>query len=168
MNLLKNIHNKYKMNIYIENYSEKSFVLRGETQNFKDDIKKIGGKWTTGFTDKKTGEKFAAWLFFINKKSEVEKWINENKSEDIKNISSDVKKIYKDLKKSEDKDDYKNDYKDDYKNNYKNDYKDILNRLLKIENSICEIYKELKNNKKSIEDYEDDLCDSNYKHKRLI
>ena len=136
------------MNIYIENYSEKSFVLKGETQNFKDDIKKIGGKWTTGFTDKKTGEKFAAWLFFINKKSEVEKWINGNKSEDIKNICSDVKK-------SEDK----------------NDYKDILNRLLKIENSICEIYKELKkNNKKSsIEDYEeDDLCDDNYKHKRLI
>lgn len=145
------------MNIYIENYSEKSFVLKGETQNFKDDIKKIGGKWTTGFTDKKTGEKFAAWLFFINKKSEVEKWINGNKSEDIKNICSDVKKLCSDVKKSEDKND-------------KNDYKDILNRLLKIENSICEIYKELKkNNKKSIEDYEeDDLCDDNYKHKRLI
>ena len=141
-------------NIYIENYSEKSFVLRGETQDLKEEIKKLGGKWSIGFTDKKNGEKFAAWLFFMNKKSDIEKWLNELKKSDNKS----------EVKKSDNKSE------------------DILSRLLKIENAINYIYKKLEiiENQKSIkkscddnqkscnDDDDDDICITNYKHKRLI
>jgi hypothetical protein len=34
--------------IYIEDYSEKSFVVRGETQQVKDKLKIMGGKWSSG------------------------------------------------------------------------------------------------------------------------
>ena len=140
-------------NIYIENYSEKSFVLRGETQDLKEDIKKLGGKWSIGFTDKKNGEKFSAWLFFINKKPEIEKWLNDFKKSDNKsdNNKSEVKKSDN---KSEDL--------------------NILSRLLKIENAINDIYKKIeklenqKSIKKSCDDFDDDICTTNYKHKRLI
>lgn len=130
-------------NIYIENYSEKSFVLRGDTQDLKEEIKKLGGKWSIGFTCKKNGEKFAAWLFFMNKKPEIEKWLNELKKSDNK---SEVKKSDNN---SED-------------------------RLLKIENAINDIYIRLekienqKSIKKSCDDFDDDICITNYKHKRLI
>jgi hypothetical protein len=147
-------------NIYIENYSEKSFVLRGDTQDLKEEIKKLGGKWSIGFTCKKNGEKFAAWLFFINKKPEIEKWLNDLKKSDNKS----------ELKKSDNKSE------------------DILNRLLKIENSINDIYirlekienqksikkscddnqKSCDDNQKYCDDFDDDICITNYKHKRLI
>ena len=136
-------------NIYIENYSEKSFVLRGDTQDLKEEIKKLGGKWSIGFTDKKNGEKFSAWLFFMNKKPDIEKWLNELKKSDNKS----------ELKKSDNKSE------------------DILSRLLKIENSINDIYIRLEkiDNQKSIkksfdDDFDDfdDICITNYKHKRLI
>jgi len=35
-------------NITVEPYSEKSFVLRGNTKEHKDKIKELGGKWNSG------------------------------------------------------------------------------------------------------------------------
>ncbi len=63
------------MSIYIEEYSTKSFVVRGETLNVKEALKTLGGKWNSNLTDKKTDEKFGAWLFWTDKKKEVEDWL---------------------------------------------------------------------------------------------
>ena len=62
-------------NIYIQEYSGKSFVVRGDTQKYKETLKNLGGKWGSNFTDKNTGEKFGAWLFWSSKKEEIENWI---------------------------------------------------------------------------------------------
>ena len=62
--------------VYIQEYSAKSFVVRGDTQPHKEALKNLGGKWGNSFTDKESGEKFGAWLFWTAKKPEVEKWIN--------------------------------------------------------------------------------------------
>lgn len=62
--------------VYIQEYSAKSFVVRGDTQQHKEALKNLGGKWGSSFTDKESGEKFGAWLFWTAKKPEVEKWIN--------------------------------------------------------------------------------------------
>ena len=66
-------------NVYIEEYSPKSFVVRGDTQPIKDQLKSLGGKWSSGFTDKETGEKFGAWLFWTAKKEEVEQFLTNKK-----------------------------------------------------------------------------------------
>ena len=148
-------------NIYIENYSEKSFVLRGDTQDLKEEIKKLGGKWSIGFTCKKNGEKFAAWLFFMNKKPEIEKWLNELKKSDNKS----------EVKKSDNKSEVK---KSDNNSEVKKSDNNSEDRLLKIENAINDIYIRLekienqKSIKKSCDDFDDDICITNYKHKRLI
>lgn len=63
--------------VYIQEYSAKSFVVRGDTQPHKESLKNLGGKWGNNFTDKETGEKFGAWLFWTAKKPELEKWIND-------------------------------------------------------------------------------------------
>lgn len=63
--------------VYIQEYSSKSFVVRGDTQSHKESLKNLGGKWGNNFTDKETGEKFGAWLFWTAKKTELEKWIND-------------------------------------------------------------------------------------------
>ena len=62
--------------VYIQEYSAKSFVVRGDTQPHKEALKNLGGKWGNSFTDKESGEKFGAWLFWAAKKPELEKWIS--------------------------------------------------------------------------------------------
>lgn len=60
----------------ISNYSEKSFVVRGDdTKEHKDTLKNMGGKWNSGLTDKETGEKFGAWIFWSDKRQVVEQWL---------------------------------------------------------------------------------------------
>lgn len=61
--------------IFIETYSAKSFVVRGDTTPFKDNLKDMGGKWNSKLTDKKTNEKFGAWLFWSDKRDELTKWV---------------------------------------------------------------------------------------------
>ena len=63
------------LNAYIEEYSPKSFVVRGNTMQIKDNLKSMGGKWTNGLTDKESGEKFGAWLFWNAKKPEIEQFL---------------------------------------------------------------------------------------------
>jgi hypothetical protein len=63
--------------VYIQEYTAKSFVVRGDTQPHKESLKNLGGKWGNNFTDKETGEKFGAWVFWTAKKPELEKWIND-------------------------------------------------------------------------------------------
>ena len=72
-------NNSNNSSVYIEEYSPKSFVVRGDTQPIKDQLKSLGGKWSSGFTDKETGEKFGAWLFWTAKKEEVEQFLTNKK-----------------------------------------------------------------------------------------
>lgn len=61
--------------MFIEKYTEKSFVVRGDTTPYKDILKDMGGKWNSRLTDKDNQEKFGAWLFWTSKRDEVEKWL---------------------------------------------------------------------------------------------
>lgn len=61
--------------IFIEEYSPKSFVVRGDTREHKESLKSLGGKWNSGLTDKKSGDKFGAWLFWNEKQQEIKSWI---------------------------------------------------------------------------------------------
>lgn len=62
-------------NIYSQKYTEKSIVVRGETKEFKESLKSLGGKWNSKLTDKSTQETFGGWIFPLSKTSEVEKWM---------------------------------------------------------------------------------------------
>lgn len=55
-------------NITITDYSEKSFVVRGDSQPHKDALKNLGGKWNTRLRDE------PGWIFPMTKKAEVQKW----------------------------------------------------------------------------------------------
>jgi len=57
--------------INIENYSDKSFVVRGkDTIKFKDTLKEFGGKWNSML---KNG---GGWIFSNSHKEKIEKFIN--------------------------------------------------------------------------------------------
>ena len=64
--------------IYIEEYSAKSFIVRGDTRIYKESLKRMGGKWNSRLTDKKTGNKFGAWLFWSDKREEIQNWIDND------------------------------------------------------------------------------------------
>ena len=79
--IIKNIYKKYKnmsRNISIEEYTAKSFVVRGETQPYKESLKAMSGKWNSSLTDRNNGEKFGAWLFWSDKRSEVTNWLKKD------------------------------------------------------------------------------------------
>lgn len=56
--------------ITITDYSEKSFVVRGETRQHKETIKALGGKWNSNLKDG------SGWIFPVSKKAAVKEWIN--------------------------------------------------------------------------------------------
>jgi hypothetical protein len=63
--------------VFIEDYTQKSFVVRGDTKEYKESLKTMGGKWNSGLSDKHTGDKFGAWLFWSDKRKEIESWIEK-------------------------------------------------------------------------------------------
>ena len=65
--------------ITVENYSDKSFVVRGDTFGAKDKLAELGGKWNKFLTDKSTETKFGGWVFSNNKRVIVEEFLNPNK-----------------------------------------------------------------------------------------
>jgi hypothetical protein len=68
--------------IHIQNYTEKSFVVLGDTKPHKDNIKKLGGKWNSRLRDNKMG-----WIFPMSKKESVEEYISDfHKTGEIKQI----------------------------------------------------------------------------------
>ena len=72
-----------KNDIYIEDYTDKSFVLLGNTRQYKEDIKKMGGKFNQNLRDNKIG-----WIFPMGKKSEVEDYIQNDKINSSSNSNS--------------------------------------------------------------------------------
>jgi hypothetical protein len=63
--------------VYTEIYTEKSFVVRGDTKSHKESLKLLKGKWNASLTDKSSGERFGGWIYPIGKKESVDKWIEE-------------------------------------------------------------------------------------------
>lgn len=55
--------------IFIEDYSDKSFVVRGETKEHKDALKTLGGKWNANL--KGSG----GWIFSKARKEDVERYL---------------------------------------------------------------------------------------------
>jgi len=88
-----------QLSVYIEDYSPKSFVVRGDTQQYKDTLKNMGGKWGSSFTDKNSGEKFGAWLFWSAKRTELEEWVKNGMNTVTKKI---VENTIKNTNKSSD------------------------------------------------------------------
>lgn len=58
------------MNLSI--YSDKSFVITGNTKEHKDTLKDLGGKWNSKLT---CG---SGWIFSLTKKKELEEWLQKN------------------------------------------------------------------------------------------
>lgn len=56
-----------KPNVSITQYSEKSFVVKGDTRPIKEDLKKLGGLWF---------KKECGWLFSNKKREAVEAYLN--------------------------------------------------------------------------------------------
>jgi hypothetical protein len=63
------------MSVNIETYSDKSFVVRGDTREHKESLKAMGGKWNSRLTEKSSGEMFGAWIFWSDKRDLVKSWI---------------------------------------------------------------------------------------------
>ena len=57
------------MNLSI--YSDKSFVINGNTKEHKDTLKELGGKWNSKLT---CG---SGWIFSLSKKKEIEEWLEK-------------------------------------------------------------------------------------------
>jgi hypothetical protein len=52
----------------VEDYSEKAFVVRGDSKTHKDSLTALGGKWNDRLRDG------AGWIFPMTKKPDVLKW----------------------------------------------------------------------------------------------
>lgn len=105
--------------IYIENYTEKSFVVLGDTRPHKENIKKFGGKWNSRLRDNKMG-----WIFPMSKRDSVEKYINTfKKTGNIPEIKESQTKMFSMSQK---------------------DLENILKRLEKLEQEVICLRQEVK------------------------
>ena len=69
----------------IEQYTEKSIVVRGNTQPYLDKLKELGGKWNNAL---KGG---AGWIFHISKKSIIDDLNNQIDSGSVKSVPYEKK-----------------------------------------------------------------------------
>jgi hypothetical protein len=64
------------MSICMQEYKSNTYVVRGETKQYMDQLKTFGGKWNSNLTDATTGEKFGAWIFFDkSQKNIISEWV---------------------------------------------------------------------------------------------
>jgi hypothetical protein len=61
--------------IQVINYTDKSIAVIGDSKKYKEEFKKINGRWNKFLTDKE-GNKMAGWIFSMKKKEEVLKILN--------------------------------------------------------------------------------------------
>lgn len=69
----------------IVEYTEKSFVVCGNTKEYKEELKELGGKWNLNL---KVGP---GWIFSNNNRDKVTTWISNINN--IKNITNSAKNI---------------------------------------------------------------------------
>ena len=62
--------------VRILNYSEKAFVVIGDTKKHITTMNKMGGKWNISLTYKETGAKFMGWVFSNRQRDKVSMWID--------------------------------------------------------------------------------------------
>lgn len=60
-----------KPSVYIEKYSDRSFVVRGETKDIKDDMKALGGKYNRNL------EGGVGWIFSLKALDKVEAYLKK-------------------------------------------------------------------------------------------
>ena len=77
-------------NLLIQEYSDKTFVVRGDTKPYKDILKNMGGKWNSRLSEKDSEDKFGAWLFFNSKRSEVDEWFSKGCINDTSSVSNKI------------------------------------------------------------------------------
>jgi hypothetical protein len=65
-----------KTGITLVKYTERSFVVRGDTHPYKNDLKSLGGKWNSRLTDPETSEQFGAWVYPNTKTEDVQSWMS--------------------------------------------------------------------------------------------
>lgn len=82
----------------LSNYSDKSFVISGNTKEYKEELKEMGGKWNSKLT---CG---SGWIFSLTKKKELEDWLEKKNQEGGVGTTTAVAPIPKvvTLKKNED------------------------------------------------------------------
>jgi hypothetical protein len=59
------------VDLILEEYSSLSLVVYGNTKDYKEDLKKLGGKYNPNL------KKGAGWIFSKKFESEIRKWIEE-------------------------------------------------------------------------------------------
>ena len=72
------------MSIKIEQYTEKSIVVCGDTKDYKETLKTLGGKWNARLKTN-SGETFCGWIYPKDKLPTLNKWLS--------NISTSTKKV---------------------------------------------------------------------------
>lgn len=73
--------------ITIQKYSEYSIVVRGDTKEYKEEFKKLGGKWNRNLKDG------AGWVFIKSKEEELRNLIQSDGYNENKQGSSENKQI---------------------------------------------------------------------------
>lgn len=58
-------------------YTEKSFVVIGDTKNVKDKLKELGGRYNPNLTHPETKEKLSAWIFSKKQKEKIQTFIRD-------------------------------------------------------------------------------------------
>lgn len=146
-----------KRDLILEDYSEKSFVIKGNTQPYKEELKLLGGKWNSRLS--KNDEIFGAWIYPSTKKNDLLSWLSNEK--DVKTITSNYKYTLYD--------------NDNNSNNGNNDK--LYLEISKLSKKIDELYKlvlDIKNNDNSViieeddEDDEEEIVKYNKSHKKLL
>ena len=76
--------------LYINDYSPKSFVMRGDTKSYKETLKKLGGKYNSRLKDENSPTGVSpGWIFPKTKKEDVEQFLEKgqiSEEEEVKII----------------------------------------------------------------------------------
>jgi hypothetical protein len=106
----------------LSNYSDKSFVITGNTKEYKEELKEMGGKWNSKLT---CG---SGWIFSLTKKNELEAWLAKKTSSEQPKAPPQLPPPQKQIEKIQN-----------------NDYEDLLNDFVKY------LEPEYKNKKKLVD-----------------
>jgi len=106
----------------LSNYSDKSFVITGNTKEYKEELKEMGGKWNSKLT---CG---SGWIFSLTKKNELEAWLAKKTSLETQPKAPPPQPQQKQIEKMQN-----------------NDYEDLLNDFVKY------LEPEYKNKKKLVD-----------------
>ena len=86
----------------IQTYSDKSFVVLGDTKPYRNELYALGGKFNANLII--NGEKSGAWIFSLKNRERVEKFIN-SVDEPIYLVKMEIKRKCQNLLKHIMKDD---------------------------------------------------------------